>query len=114
MKLAPGPLPPLPSGAAMERLPLPLPFSPDLLWRYPLGFPPSSPATQSPSSPLLDFKTHLPAALATDPRLWSREDVIAFLKWAEREFDLQPFDLDMFQMNGKQNKLLCTQKTLKL
>lgn len=99
MKLAPGPLPPLPSGAVMERLPLPLPFSPDLLWRYPLGFP-TSPAQQSPSSPLMDFKTHLPASLATDPRLWSREDVIAFLKWSEREFDLQPFDLDMFQMNG--------------
>lgn len=100
MKLVPGPLPPLPTGAAMERLPLPLPFSPDFLWRYPIGFPPSTP-TQTPTSPIIDFKTHLPKFLPTDPRLWSREDVISFLKWSEKEFDLQPFDLDMFQMNGK-------------
>ena len=38
---------------------------------------------------------------ASDPRLWSREDVAAFLRWAEREFDLPQFDMDMFQMNGK-------------
>lgn len=36
-----------------------------------------------------------------DPRLWSRDDVVAFLRWAEYEFDLPPFDLDMFQMNGE-------------
>lgn len=101
MKLVPGPLPPLPTGATMDRLPLPLPFSPELLWRYPLGFSAPHHQTQGPTSPLMDFKTHLPTALATDPRLWSREDVVTFLKWSEREFDLQPFDLDMFQMNGK-------------
>lgn len=38
---------------------------------------------------------------ASDPRLWSREDVTTFLRWAEREFDLPQFDMDMFQMNGK-------------
>jgi ETS translocation variant 6/7 len=38
---------------------------------------------------------------ASDPRLWSREDVAAFLRWAEREFDLPSFDMDVFQMNGK-------------
>lgn len=38
---------------------------------------------------------------ASDPRLWSREDVATFLRWAEREFDLPQFDMDMFQMNGK-------------
>lgn len=38
---------------------------------------------------------------ASDPRLWSRDDVVAFLRWAEREFDLPQFDMDMFQMNGK-------------
>jgi len=37
----------------------------------------------------------------SDPRLWSKEDVVAFLRWAEREFDLPPFDMEMFQMNGK-------------
>lgn len=98
----PGPLPPLPTGASsMDRIPLPLPFSPDLLWRYPLGFPAIPQPHQPPSSPLLDYKSQLPTSLTSDPRVWSREDVITFLRWAEREFDLQPFDLDNFQMNGK-------------
>ncbi|KAK6637242.1 hypothetical protein RUM44_007656 [Polyplax serrata] len=38
---------------------------------------------------------------ATDPRLWSREDVVYFLRWCETEFDLPHFDIDLFQMNGK-------------
>lgn len=98
----PGPLPPIPTGASsMDRLPLPLPFSPDLLWRYPLGFPAIPQPHQPPSSPLLDYKSQLPTSLTSDPRVWSREDVVTFLRWAEREFDLQPFDLDNFQMNGK-------------
>lgn len=101
MKLVPGPLPPIPTSSAMDRLALPLPFSPDsLLWRYPLGFA-SIGAQQPPSSPLLDYKSQLPSNLASDPRVWSRDDVVTFLRWAEREFDLQPIDMDMFQMNGK-------------
>lgn len=96
MKLVPGPLPPIPTGSTMERLPLPMPFSPDILWRYPLGFP----MGQSPS-PLIDYKSQLPSSLTSDPRLWSREDVITFLRWAEREYDIQPLDMDMFQMNGE-------------
>ncbi|XP_011689412.1 PREDICTED: ets DNA-binding protein pokkuri [Wasmannia auropunctata] len=80
-----------------------LPLCPDwALWRAQygpsIGFPPT---THPPPSPLLDFKTHLPTSLVSDPRLWSREDVAAFLRWAEREFDLPPFDMDVFQMNGK-------------
>ncbi|PSN40198.1 hypothetical protein C0J52_12886 [Blattella germanica] len=98
MKLLPLSLPPV---AAMERLPLSLPFSPtDLLWRYPLGFP-TAPSQPPPMSPLLDFKTHLPTSLASDPRVWSRDDVATFLRWCEREFDLPHFDMEMFQMNGK-------------
>lgn len=86
-----------------SRLPpgISLPFSPtDLLWRYgpTMSFPPTS---HSSSGSLLDFKTHLPSSLASDPRVWSRDDVITFLRWAEREFDLPQFDMDMFQMNGK-------------
>lgn len=100
MKLVPGPLPPLPSSTTMDRISLPLPFSPDLLWRYPLGFPPMA-QHQTPSSPLWDYKSQLPSSLTSDPRVWSRDDVITFLRWAEREFDLQQFDLDMFQMNGE-------------
>lgn len=38
---------------------------------------------------------------ASDPRLWTRDDVAAFLRWAEREFDLPQIDMDQFQMNGK-------------
>lgn len=105
MKLAPGHLPPLPSSAVLDRLPLPLPFSPDLLWRYPLGFPQLT-GQQLPNSPLLDYKSQLPTSLATDPRIWSRDDVITFLRWAETEFDLQPFEMDVFQMNGKAMCLL--------
>ncbi|XP_071567709.1 ets DNA-binding protein pokkuri isoform X1 [Temnothorax nylanderi] len=78
-----------------------LPFSPDWVWRAQygpsMGFPPTHPQP----NPVLDFKTHLPTSLVSDPRLWSREDVAAFLRWAEREFDLPPFDMDVFQMNGK-------------
>ena len=100
MKLVPGPLPPIPTTSSMDRLALPLPFSPDsLLWRYPLGF--ATIGQQPPSSPLLDYKSQLPSTLASDPRVWSRDDVVTFLRWAEREFDLQPIDMDMFQMNGK-------------
>lgn len=43
----------------------------------------------------------LPPPLGIDPRLWGREDVAAFLKWCEREFDLREFDMDAFQMNGE-------------
>jgi ETS translocation variant 6/7 len=83
----------------MERMPLQLPFSPsDLLWRYPLGF---HHAAQQPSSPIVDYKSHLPVSLQSDPRIWSREDVAAFLKWCETEFDVPNFDMEMFQMNGK-------------
>jgi ETS translocation variant 6/7 len=38
---------------------------------------------------------------ASDPRVWSRDDVATFLRWCEREFDLPHFDMEMFQMNGK-------------
>lgn len=102
MKLVPGPLPPIPTNNTMDRIPLSLPFNTDLLWRYPLGFH----SLQPPSSPLMDYKSQLPTSLAGDPRVWSREDVATFLRWAEREFDLQPIDMDMFQMNGKAMCLL--------
>ncbi|KAL1509171.1 hypothetical protein ABEB36_003949 [Hypothenemus hampei] len=103
MKFVPGPLPPIPTTTSGS-LPLPLPFSPDLLWRYPLGFP--SVGGSHPSSPLWDYKSQLPGSLSSDPRVWSRDDVVVFLRWAEREFDLQPIDMDMFQMNGKAMCLL--------
>ncbi|CAG9864438.1 unnamed protein product [Phyllotreta striolata] len=104
MKMVPGPLPSIPT-STMDRLGLPLPFNTDLLWRYPLGFPSVS-HHNPPSSPLLDYKSQLPASLPSDPRVWNRDDVASFLQWAEREFDIQPIDHDMFQMNGKAMCLL--------
>ncbi|XP_059474002.1 ets DNA-binding protein pokkuri isoform X2 [Neocloeon triangulifer] len=108
MKVLPPSCLQLPSAAVMDRIPLPLPFSPDLLWRYPLSFPGGQQNQQqsqfngsSSQQPSLDLKTHLPSSLASDPRHWSREDVLAFLRWCEREFDLPRFDADTFQMNGK-------------
>lgn len=66
-------------------------WSSDLLWRYP----------PAPPSPLAELKTQLPPQLSTDPRLWGREEVVIFLRWTEREFDLPKFEMDLFQMNGK-------------
>nr|CAH7747256.1 unnamed protein product [Callosobruchus chinensis] len=112
MKLIPAHLPPIPTSSSSssssingDRLSLPLPFNADLLWRYPLGFPPLG-QYNPPSSPLFDYKSQLPASLHADPRVWSREDVATFLRWAEQEFDIQPIDHDMFQMNGKAMCLL--------
>ncbi|XP_050524892.1 ets DNA-binding protein pokkuri [Daktulosphaira vitifoliae] len=89
----------------------------DLFWRYhhphhggAFNFPPSPtllPPTPFPSP--LDFKHHLPANLITDPRIWSKEDVAAFIQWAELEFDLPRFDTELFQMNGKALCLLTKQ-----
>lgn len=84
MKLLPIPLSPL-GGPPLGM------WSSDLLWRYP----------PAPPSPLAELKTQLPPQLSTDPRLWGREEVVTFLRWTEREFDLPKFELDLFQMNGK-------------
>lgn len=85
MKLLPIPLSPLGAPPPLGM------WSSDLLWRYP----------PAPPSPLAELKTQLPPQLATDPRLWNRDDVVVFLRWCEREFDLPKFELDLFQMNGK-------------
>ena len=82
---------------------LPMPFSADFLWRFPNPYLP-----QPPPSPLeSQMKSQLPGGLGHDPRCWSREDVVVFLRYCEREFDLDKIDLDKFQMNGKQ-QLFCT------
>ena len=78
-------------------LPSGLPFTPDLLWRYPNPFLP-----QPPPSPLENqLKSQLPGGLGHDPRQWNRDDVMIFLRYCEREFDLDKIDMDKFQMNGK-------------
>ena len=92
-------VPPI-SLAGCGGLPPPLHFSPDFLWRYP------NPFFQPPPSPLeSQLKAHLPGGLGPDPRLWLREDVMVFLRYCEREFDLEKIDMDKFQMNGKDQLL---------
>ena len=76
---------------------LPMPFSTDFLWRFPNPYLP-----QPPPSPLdSQMKSQLPGGLGHDPRCWTREDVIVFLRYCEREYDLDKIDLDKFQMNGE-------------
>jgi len=82
----------------MKMLPVQLSLNPlnpsiwsDVIWRCP---PP-------PSSQLAELKTQLPPSLPSDPRLWSRDDVLVFLRFCVREFDLPKLDFDLFQMNGK-------------
>lgn len=35
------------------------------------------------------------------PSLWSKDDVIHWLHWAEEEYSLRPTDKSKFEMNGK-------------
>ncbi|NXJ83387.1 ETV7 factor, partial [Trogon melanurus] len=35
------------------------------------------------------------------PSLWSKDDVIHWLRWAEREYSLRPTDESKFEMNGR-------------
>lgn len=90
-------VPPISLPNGMDRIPLPLPFSPDMLWRYPNPF-----LAQPPPSPLeTQVKSGLPGGLPPDPRTWGREDVSQFLQYCEKEFDLEKIDMEKFQMNGK-------------
>ncbi|NXQ45794.1 ETV7 factor, partial [Catharus fuscescens] len=43
----------------------------------------------------------LPGRLRIQPSLWSRDDVIHWLRWAEEEFSLRPTNQSKFEMNGK-------------
>ncbi|XP_038675969.1 transcription factor ETV6-like isoform X3 [Scyliorhinus canicula] len=45
--------------------------------------------------------SHLPRKLKTQPSLWSKADVIQWLKWAEREYSLRFIEENKFEMNGK-------------
>ena len=83
-----------------------LPFSSDLLWRLPNPFvqqPPPSPLDAGhparPGGP--QQQQHVPCGLAPDPRTWNREDVAVFMRYCEREFDLERIDMEKFQMNGE-------------
>ncbi|NXF96119.1 ETV7 factor, partial [Eubucco bourcierii] len=43
----------------------------------------------------------LPGRLRLQPWLWSREDVLHWLRWAEQEYALRQADPSRFQMNGR-------------
>ncbi|NXB49558.1 ETV7 factor, partial [Leucopsar rothschildi] len=43
----------------------------------------------------------LPGRLRIQPSLWSKEDVIHWLRWAEKEYSLRASDESKFEMNGK-------------
>ncbi|KAM5324954.1 transcription factor ETV7 isoform 2-T2 [Glossophaga mutica] len=43
----------------------------------------------------------LPGRLRIQPALWSREDVLHWLRWAEREYSLQRTSEQGFEMNGR-------------
>ncbi|NXL37805.1 ETV7 factor, partial [Glaucidium brasilianum] len=43
----------------------------------------------------------LPLVSGIQPSLWSKDDVIHWLRWAEREYSLRQTDESKFEMNGK-------------
>ncbi|NWJ01708.1 ETV7 factor, partial [Crypturellus undulatus] len=43
----------------------------------------------------------LPVVAGIPPALWSKEDVIHWLRWAEKEYSLRRTDESKFEMNGK-------------
>ncbi|NWW85723.1 ETV7 factor, partial [Rhynochetos jubatus] len=43
----------------------------------------------------------LPLVSGIQPSLWSRDDVIHWLRWAEKEYSLRQTDESKFEMNGK-------------
>nr|XP_030147977.3 transcription factor ETV7 [Taeniopygia guttata] len=61
--------------------------------------PPPAQARPSPISTEQIFR--LPGRLRIQPSLWSRDDVIHWLRWAEKEYSLRPADESKFEMNGK-------------
>uniref|UniRef100_A0A8C0AZ59 ETS variant transcription factor 7 n=1 Tax=Buteo japonicus TaxID=224669 RepID=A0A8C0AZ59_9AVES len=63
------------------------------------SIPPPSQARHTPISEGEIFK--LPGRLRIQPSLWSKDDVIHWLRWAEKEYSLRQTDESKFEMNGK-------------
>ncbi|XP_039235636.1 transcription factor ETV7 [Pipra filicauda] len=63
------------------------------------SLPPPSQARQPLISTGEIFK--LPGRLRIQPALWSKDDVIHWLRWAEKEYSLRQTDESKFEMNGK-------------
>ncbi|XP_072700983.1 transcription factor ETV7 isoform X1 [Ciconia boyciana] len=79
------------------------------------SLPPPSQARQTPISEgeifklpgrlILKMETELfqrlPLVSGIQPSLWSKDDVIHWLRWAEKEYSLRQTDESKFEMNGK-------------
>ncbi|XP_064328368.1 transcription factor ETV7 isoform X1 [Phalacrocorax carbo] len=63
------------------------------------SLPPPSQPRHAPISEGEIFK--LPGRLRIQPSLWSKDDVIHWLRWAEKEYSLRQTDESKFEMNGK-------------
>ncbi|XP_061869776.1 transcription factor ETV7 isoform X2 [Colius striatus] len=64
----------------------------------------SSPVVAAPAAEAGHSPGHvvgLPGRLRIQPSLWSKDDVIHWLRWAEEEFSLRHTDERRFEMNGK-------------
>ncbi|XP_040472877.1 transcription factor ETV7 [Falco naumanni] len=61
--------------------------------------PSPSQASHTPTSEGEIFR--LPGRLRIQPSLWSKDDVIHWLRWAEKEYSLRQTDESKFEMNGK-------------
>lgn len=63
--------------------------------------------TSIPPCPSAVLKTEtelfqrLPLVSGIQPSLWSKDDVIHWLRWAEKEYSLRQTDESKFEMNGK-------------
>ena len=75
-------VPPIQLPTGMDRLPLPLPFSPDLLWRYPNPF-----MAQPPASPLESHvKSGLPGEICEKNQLTNKTANESVGLWCLFEF----------------------------
>ncbi|KAM9217303.1 transcription factor ETV7 [Leptosomus discolor] len=63
------------------------------------SLPPPSQARHTPISEGEIFR--LPGRLRIQPSLWSKDDVIHWLRWAEEEYSLRQTDESKFEMNGR-------------
>ncbi|XP_066481487.1 transcription factor ETV7 isoform X1 [Tiliqua scincoides] len=62
------------------------------------------PLQPTPVTSLQLYEGHifsLPGRLRIQPSLWSKDDVMHWLRWAEKEYSLRETDANKFEMNGK-------------
>ncbi|OCT91623.1 transcription factor ETV7-like isoform X1 [Xenopus laevis] len=57
--------------------------------------------TEAELSLIEDVVSRVPGSLRIHPSLWSKDDVIEWLRWAEKECSLRRTDDNKFIMNGK-------------